>query len=149
MGLSGSAQWHCYVIYPLREKQDPVSRLHYFFLTVPPWSLNPLPSLINNCWTCSLELRGHEGWTKPISYNEEMRNTEWLLCPGVPQRPAWFQTMNFTLFLSKTSKKKVRYFINYNMLYRYKSIFFSNVVFWLQKLNWQPNSDLGLFSAWT
>ena len=28
---------------------------------------------------------------KPISYNQEMGNTEKLLWPGAPQGPAWFQ----------------------------------------------------------
>ena len=41
-------QRYCYV-YSLRMNQDPAPRLHYCFLTAPPWSLHPLPSLISNC----------------------------------------------------------------------------------------------------
>ena len=41
-------------VYSLRRNQDPVPKLH---LTVPPWSLYPLPSLISNCLTYPLELR--------------------------------------------------------------------------------------------
>ena len=33
----------------LRRNQDPAPRLHCCFLTVPPLSLHPLPSLISNC----------------------------------------------------------------------------------------------------
>ena len=89
-----TAQRYCYV-YPLRENQDPAPRLHYCFLTVSPLSplsLHPLPSLISNCLNLPFGTQeGHGGWMKPISCNQEMGDTERLLCPGAPQGPAWFQ----------------------------------------------------------
>ena len=43
-------------------KQDPAPRLHYCFLTAPPLSLHPLPSLISTCLNCPSELKeGHGG----------------------------------------------------------------------------------------
>ena len=45
--LQNSSKIPC--VYPLRGNQDPAPRLHYCFLTAPPLSLHPLPSLISNC----------------------------------------------------------------------------------------------------
>ena len=39
---------NCYV-YPLWWNEEPASRLLCCFLTAPPLSLHPLPSLISNC----------------------------------------------------------------------------------------------------
>ena len=53
-----------------------------------------LPSIpwLATVWTCPLELRkGHGGCMKPISYKQEVGDTEQLLCPGAPQGPAQFQ----------------------------------------------------------
>ena len=47
------------------------------------------PSLISNCLNLRLELRD---WIKPISCNQEMGDTERLLCPGGPQGPAVYQS---------------------------------------------------------
>ena len=52
-----TAQRYCYV-YPLRGNQDPVPRLHYCFLTVPPLSHHPLPSLISNCLNLPVGTQG-------------------------------------------------------------------------------------------
>ena len=41
-----TAQRYCFV-YPLSENKDPVPKLYYCFLTVPPWSLHSFPSLIS------------------------------------------------------------------------------------------------------
>ena len=78
-------------MYPLRGNQDPVPRLHYCFLTVPPLSLHPLPSLMSNCLNVPLGLR--EAWelNEPISYNQETGDTERLSCPGAPAGAARFQ----------------------------------------------------------
>ena len=43
---------------PLRGNQDPAPRLCCSFLTVPPWSLHPLPSLISNCLNLPLGTQG-------------------------------------------------------------------------------------------
>ena len=54
----------------------------------------PVPSLpwLTTVWTCPLELReGHGGWMKPISCNQEMGDTERLLCPWDQQGPVQFQ----------------------------------------------------------
>ena len=47
-----------YYVYPLRGNQDPVPRLNYRYLTVPPLSLHPLPSLISNCLNLPLGTQG-------------------------------------------------------------------------------------------
>ena len=41
-----TAQRYCFV-YSLSENKDPVPKLYYCFLTVPPWSLHSFPSLIS------------------------------------------------------------------------------------------------------
>ena len=57
-----------------------------------PLSGHLLLSLISNSLNLPLELgAGHGGWMKPISCNQEMGDTERLLCPGAPQGPAEFQ----------------------------------------------------------
>ena len=58
-GLSSyrRTQRYCYV-YSLRRNQDPAPRLHYCFLTSPPLSLHPLPSLISNCLNLPFKTRG-------------------------------------------------------------------------------------------
>ena len=40
---------------------------------------------------------------KPISYNQEMRNTERLLCPEAPQSPAPFHSSITIINISKTA----------------------------------------------
>ena len=47
-----------YYVYPLRGNQDPASRLYYCFLTAPPLSLLPLPSLISNHLNLPLGTQG-------------------------------------------------------------------------------------------
>ena len=48
--------------------------------------LYPLPSLISIVWIHPLELReGQGGWMKPISYRQEMENTELISTP----EPYW------------------------------------------------------------
>ena len=47
-------------------------------------------------WLATLNLplelgEGHGGWMNPISYNQEMGDTERLLCPGAPQGAAGYQ----------------------------------------------------------
>ena len=63
-----------------------VSWLLFPYLHIP-----PLPQLAT-VWIFSLELReGHGGCMKPISCNQEMGDTERLLCPGAPQGPSRYQ----------------------------------------------------------
>ena len=45
-------------MYLLRGNQDTAPRLYYCFLTVPPLSLHPLPSLISNCLNLPLRIQG-------------------------------------------------------------------------------------------
>ena len=45
-------------MYPLWENQDPAPRLYYCFVTVPPLSLHPLPSLLSNCLNLPLGTQG-------------------------------------------------------------------------------------------
>ena len=64
----------------------PAPEHHCRFLAVPALSLHPFRPWLTAARTCPLELReGHGDWVKPISFNKEMRDTEKLLCPGVPQ----------------------------------------------------------------
>ena len=72
----------------LVEEPRPCQRLHYCFLTAPPLSLHPLPSLISNSLNLSLELReSQRGRMKPISYKQEW-GTQKGFVP--PQGLAWF-----------------------------------------------------------
>ena len=52
-----TAQRYC-CAYPLKGNQDPAPRLLYCFLTAPPWSLNPIPSLISNCLSLPFGTQG-------------------------------------------------------------------------------------------
>ena len=45
-------------VFPLRGNQDPAPRLYYYFFTVPPLSLHPLPSLISSCLNLPLGTQG-------------------------------------------------------------------------------------------
>ena len=45
-------------VYPLRGDRQPAPRLHYCFLTAPPLSLHPLPSLISNCLNLPVGTQG-------------------------------------------------------------------------------------------
>ena len=98
MGVSVSAKRlkdNC--VYPMMGNQDSALRLHYilFLWTVPPLSHIPSLPWLATAWTCRLELReGHGGWMKPISCNQEMVDTERLLCPGAPQGPARYQQIH-------------------------------------------------------
>ena len=80
-------------VYRLRGNQDPAPRLHSCFS----WLFLPclcIPSLswLTAVWTYSLELReGPGAWMKTISYNQEMRDSERLLCRGDPQGPVRYQ----------------------------------------------------------
>ena len=78
-------------VYPLKGNQDPVPRLHYCFLTAPPLSLHPLPSLISNCLNLPFGTQERSWRLESVPYKQEMGNTERLPCPGAPQRPARFQ----------------------------------------------------------
>ena len=59
-------------MYPLRQNQDPVPRLHYCSLTAPPFSLYPLPSLISNYLNLPFGNQGRSWKLKPIPYKQEM-----------------------------------------------------------------------------
>ena len=67
------AQRYCYV-YHLRGNQDPASRLHYCFLTVPPWCLRPLPSLISSCLNLAIGTQGRS-WRLNEAYFLQARNS--------------------------------------------------------------------------
>ena len=55
----------------LAEEPRPCQRLHYCFLTAPPLSLHPLPSMTSNSLNLSFELReSQRGRMKPISYKQ-------------------------------------------------------------------------------
>ena len=80
-------------MYPLKWHQDPAPRLQYCFLTAPPLSLHPLPSLINSCLNLPFGTQGRSWRLKPIPYKQETGDTERLPCPGAPQGPAGFQKL--------------------------------------------------------
>ena len=82
-------QRSCYV-YFLRRNQDPAARLHYCLLTVSPWSLHPLPSLISNLLNLLFETQGRSWRLKPIPPKQDMGDSEKLVCPGASQGPLSF-----------------------------------------------------------
>ena len=51
----------------LEVNQDPVPRLHYCFLTAPPLSLHPFPSLISSCLNLPFGTQGRSWRLKSIS----------------------------------------------------------------------------------
>ena len=87
-------------VYPLRRNQDPAPRLRYCFLTAPPLSLRPFPSLISNCLNLPFGTQGSPWRLKPIPYKQETWDTERLPCPGAPQGPAQFQVQEPSANLS-------------------------------------------------
>ena len=101
------AQRYCYV-YPLRRNQDPAPRLCYCFLTVPPLSLHPLPSLISNCLNLPFGTQGRSWRLKPIPYKQEMGDTERISCPGAPQGPAQFHYHYPNICIRKQRHREVR-----------------------------------------
>ena len=58
-------------------------RLHCCFLTAPPLSLHPLPSLISNCSNLPFGTQGRSWRLKPISCNQE----KWHTKTFVPRSP--------------------------------------------------------------
>ena len=63
-----------------------------FLYAVSPLSGHLLLSLISSSLNLPLDCgEGHGGWMKPISYNQELGDTERLLCPGAPEGPAGYQ----------------------------------------------------------
>ena len=83
------AQGYFYV-YPLRQNQDPTPQLLYCFLTVPPLTLYPLPSIISSCPSLPFRTQEGSGRLESIPYKEETEDTEGLGCPGGQQGLAWF-----------------------------------------------------------
>ena len=84
-----TVQRYCSV-YPLVGNQGCAPRLHYFFLTaLSCLCILSLPWLVA-VWICCLVLVGvHGGWVKPISYKQEMGDTDFV--PRVaPLGPAPF-----------------------------------------------------------
>ena len=63
------AQKYCYM-YPLSQNQDHTPRLHYCFLTVPPLSLHPFPSLTSNSLNLPFGTQGKSWRLKPIYYKQ-------------------------------------------------------------------------------
>ena len=90
LGVSSIEEFKDIVIYSLRQNQDSLPRLHYWFLTAPPMSSPPLLSLISNCLNLPSETQGRSWKLKPVTYKLEAGNTERPLCPGAPQGPVWF-----------------------------------------------------------
>ena len=86
-----TAERYCYA-YPLRRDQDPSPRLHCCFLTAPPLSPHPFPSLISNRLNLPFGTQGRS-WRLNETYFLQTRTgeTEGLLYPGTPQGPASFQ----------------------------------------------------------
>ena len=73
---------------------------HSHVPTASPFSLHPRSSLTIDCLNCALELRkGHGGRMKPVSYKQEMGDTERLLYRGVPQGPAQLQYLDCKIVL--------------------------------------------------
>ena len=83
------AQGYFYV-YPLRQNQDPTLWLLYCFLTVPPLTVYPLPSIISSCPSLPFRTQEGSGRLESIPYKEETEDTEGLGCPGAQQGLAWF-----------------------------------------------------------
>ena len=77
-------------MYPLRQNQDPTPRLLYCFLTVPPLTLYPLPSIINSCPNLSFRTQERSGRLESIPYKQETEDTEGLVSPGALQGLAGF-----------------------------------------------------------
>ena len=81
---------YCYG-YSLKRNQVPASRLHYFSLTAPPWSLHLLPFLFSNCLHLPFGIQG-TSWR--LNYSLKTRSggagNKSLVCPGAPQGTAWF-----------------------------------------------------------
>ena len=71
-------------VYSLKRNQDPAPRLHNCFLPALPWSLHPLPSLINNCLKLSFGAQ-RRSWRLNEAHVLKIRRgiTEGL----VPRRP--------------------------------------------------------------
>ena len=72
--------------------QDHAPRLYCCFLTVPPLSLHPLPSLMSNCLNLPLGSQ-RRSWRLNEACFLKTRNgdTERLLCPEAPEGPVQFQ----------------------------------------------------------
>ena len=77
-------------MYPSRWNQDPAPRLHYCFLTAPPLSLHPLPSLISNSLNLPFGTQRMSWRLKSILYKQKMGDTESFPCPGAPEGPTQF-----------------------------------------------------------
>jgi len=74
---------YCYP-YSLKRNKDPAQRLYYLFLTVPPWCLHHLPSLISNCLNLLFRTQGRSWRLKPTPPKPEMWDTE-ILCTPEPR----------------------------------------------------------------
>ena len=70
------------IVMYISRSQNPASRLHYCLLTLPPWSLHALPSLITDCLNLLFGAQGMSWRLKPIPPKQEMGDTEKLVCPG-------------------------------------------------------------------
>jgi len=57
--------------YLWRQNQDPVPRLHCWFVASPPLTLHPLLSLVSNCLNCPLEHKEDRGGWSWLSTNEK------------------------------------------------------------------------------
>ena len=83
------------------------------------WLLLPglfIPSLLwlATVWIFPLILReGHGGWTGPISYNQDMGDTERILCPAAPQGPAQYRFQCQLLLETQSQTYQKQYFTNY------------------------------------
>ena len=109
---SGRTQRYCYVYY-LRRKQDPAPRVHYCLLTVPPWSLHPLPSLISNSLNLLFRTQGKVIEAKvrsPKIRNGEHRKA---CAPRSSAGPCLISVLQCTEYklASKTSLLKVQHML--------------------------------------
>ena len=91
--MDGPGECHTKLNKSEREQQIYINTyMHCSFLTASPLSLHPLPSIVSTCLNLPTGTLGRS-WrlNEPVSYNQEMADTERLSCPGAPQGPAQYQ----------------------------------------------------------
>ena len=87
---------------PLKGNQDLAPRLYYCFLTFPPFSLHPLPSLISNCFNLPIGIH-RRAWRLNKAYFllTRKQGTQKDLCTQDPPPPPRV-LLGFTIRLSMT-----------------------------------------------
>ena len=77
-------------MYPLKGNQDPAPRLHYCYLTAPPLSLHPFPSLISNCLKGFCAQEPHRVLLSFTFLHHNLVSVDWLCCTSGKQTQVWF-----------------------------------------------------------